>query len=184
MRVRDWSPLGLVRNCWMDNLRPDGALRWKVETIGREGRRVVCGKSAPPRLYPPPVSVKDRWVGPLLVSLVTCSWTYVWLKRTASVVVLGEKLRRVPRTTQTVSEVESGAFFLGSSESVQLCWLSVTGRHVWGPPTGNVRVTYVDWHGKCTCCVDQVFPCMVYIDLNCHNSRIWVIACSWQSSRS
>jgi hypothetical protein len=26
------------------------ALRWKVETTGWEGRRVVCGKQAPPRL--------------------------------------------------------------------------------------------------------------------------------------
>jgi hypothetical protein len=46
----------------LDNWRPDGALSWKVETIGRS--KSGCGKPAPPRLYPPPVSVKDRWVGP------------------------------------------------------------------------------------------------------------------------
>jgi hypothetical protein len=32
------------------NLRPGGPLRWKVKTIGWEGRGVVCGKSTPPRL--------------------------------------------------------------------------------------------------------------------------------------
>jgi hypothetical protein len=43
------SNLGLVgRTCL--NWRPGGALRGKVETIGWEGRRVVCGKSAPSRL--------------------------------------------------------------------------------------------------------------------------------------
>jgi hypothetical protein len=47
-----------------DNLRPGGALRWKGEITGWEGRRVVCGKPAPLRLYLPPVSVKDRCVGP------------------------------------------------------------------------------------------------------------------------
>jgi hypothetical protein len=62
------------------------ALRWKVETAGWEGWRVVCGEPAPLRLYPPPVSIKDRWVEPReqvlnipiaywymgLVSLVAC----------------------------------------------------------------------------------------------------------------
>jgi hypothetical protein len=33
-------------------------------------------------------------------------------------------------------------------------------------------------------CVDQVFSCMVYIDLNRHDSRIWVTACSWLPSCS
>jgi hypothetical protein len=32
------------------NWRPDGALRWKGETAGWEGRRAGCGKPAPPRL--------------------------------------------------------------------------------------------------------------------------------------
>jgi hypothetical protein len=40
--------------CFMDrtwlNWRSGGALRWKVETVGQEGRRVVCRKPAPPRL--------------------------------------------------------------------------------------------------------------------------------------
>jgi hypothetical protein len=32
------------------NWRLDGALRWKVETASWEGRKVVRGKPAPPRL--------------------------------------------------------------------------------------------------------------------------------------
>jgi hypothetical protein len=27
------------------------------------------------------------------------------------------------------------------------------GCHVRGPPIGSVRTTYVDWRGKCMCCV-------------------------------
>jgi hypothetical protein len=53
---------------------------------------------------------------------------------------------------------ESEALFLGSSESVQLCWVSVNGCHVRGPPTGSVCQTYVDWHGKRTWRVGRVFP--------------------------
>jgi hypothetical protein len=53
--------------------------------------------------------------------------TYVGLKRTASVVVLGEKLRQVPWATQLGWEVALEALFLGSSASVQLCWFSVKG---------------------------------------------------------
>jgi hypothetical protein len=148
--------------------------------------------------YPPPVSVKDRGVGTreqVLNVPIACQWygpgkpislllTDVWLKRTASMAVLGEKLRQVPRTIQPGWEVESGAFFLGSSESVQLCWVSVKGCHVWGSPTGSIHWAYVDWCGKRTWHVDQVFPYRVYIDSNRRDSRIWVTACSWLSSSS
>jgi hypothetical protein len=54
---------GIFCRVWL-NWRPGGALRWKVETVSWECQRVVCEKLAPPRLYPPPVSVKDRWVDP------------------------------------------------------------------------------------------------------------------------
>jgi hypothetical protein len=80
--------------------------------------------------------------------------------------VLEEKLRQVPRTTQPGWEVEPGALFLGSSESVQLCWVRVKGCHVRGPPAGSVRRAYVDWRGKHTWHVHRVFPCRVYINLN------------------
>jgi hypothetical protein len=62
----------------------------------------------------PPVSVKDQWVGPceqvLNVPITSSVYgpskpssllsTGAWLKRTASVVVLEEKLRWVPQVTQ------------------------------------------------------------------------------------
>jgi hypothetical protein len=38
---------GLIDGSWL-NWRPGGTLRWKVEAVGWEGRRVVCGKPAPP----------------------------------------------------------------------------------------------------------------------------------------
>jgi hypothetical protein len=119
-----------------------------------------------------------------LVSLVACSSTDVWLKHTAWMTMLGEKLRRVPQTAQPGWEVKSGALFLRSSESAQLCWVSVKGCHVQRPLAGSICVAYVDWRGKRTCRVDQVFLCRVYIDSNHRDSRIWVTACSWQSSRS
>jgi hypothetical protein len=84
------------------------------------------------------------------VSVVAYSSINIWLKCTASMVVLWEKLRRVPRATQPGWEVESGALFLGSSEFIQLCWVSVKGCHVKGPPIESVRVSYVDWCGKHT----------------------------------
>jgi hypothetical protein len=50
MRFRICSLFSSIYNYWMDNLRPGGALRFKVETIGWKGRGMVCGKMAPPRL--------------------------------------------------------------------------------------------------------------------------------------
>jgi hypothetical protein len=43
------SNFGLAGRNWL-KWRPGGALRWKVETVGWEGQRVVCGKSTPLRL--------------------------------------------------------------------------------------------------------------------------------------
>jgi hypothetical protein len=40
---------GLSDRFWL-TWRPGGALRWKVETVGWEGRGVICGKPAPLRL--------------------------------------------------------------------------------------------------------------------------------------
>jgi hypothetical protein len=71
-------------------------------------------------------------------------------------VVLGEKLRWISRSTQSGWEVEPRALFLRSSASVQLSRVSVKGCRVKGPPAGSVRVAYVDWRGKRTCRVYQV----------------------------
>jgi hypothetical protein len=75
------------------------------------------------------VSVKNQGVGTreqVLNVLIACQCygpdkpshllsTDAWLKPTASMVVLGEKLRRVSWATQSGWEVESGALFLRSS---------------------------------------------------------------------
>jgi hypothetical protein len=75
-------------------------------------------------------------------------------------------------------------FFSGAVGSVQIYrWLE-KGYHVRGLPVGSVRRTYVDWHGKRTCRVDQVFSCRVYINSNHCDSWIWVTACSWLPSSS
>jgi hypothetical protein len=90
------------------------ALRWKVETASWEWRGVVCGKSAPPRLQPPPMSIRDRWVAP-----ASKYWTYrshagiygpskpssrhqqmLGFVPTASMVGSGEKLDTDPRIGQ------------------------------------------------------------------------------------
>jgi hypothetical protein len=77
-----------------------------------------------------------------------------------------------------------GALFLRSSDSVQLCRWLVKGYHVWGPSAGSLHRTYMDWRGKSTYRVDQVFPYRVYFDSNRCDYRIWVTACSWQPSSS
>jgi hypothetical protein len=69
--------------------------------------------------------------------------------------------------------------FLRSSGPTQLCWWLCERlphvdhmRYVWswilcGPSVKSV------WH------VDRVFPCRVYINLNCHDYYIWVITYLW-----
>jgi hypothetical protein len=128
------------------------------------------------------VVLSHRWYGSGKPSSLPL--TCAWLKRTASMAVLGEKLRRVPWTTQPGWEVESRALFLRSSPSVQPCWWLMKGYHIRGPPTGSVCRAYVDWHGKRTYRVGQVFPCRVYINSNRHDSQMWVTACSWLPSSS
>jgi hypothetical protein len=90
----------------MDYLRPDGALRWKVEDrrLGRSGS--VMWKAGTSKSIAPSVLVEDRWVGPreqvlnvliacrkygpgkpgIQLSMKTC------LFPTTSLAVMGEKL--------------------------------------------------------------------------------------------
>jgi hypothetical protein len=92
-----------------------------------------------------------------LVSLVACSSIDVWLKCTASMAVLGEKLRQVSRATQSCWEVESGALFLGSSASVQLCWWLMKGCYMRTTWDTYGRGAYTDWARK-VCSVLIKFP--------------------------
>jgi hypothetical protein len=64
------SNFGLFCRSWL-NWRLGGALRWKVETVGWEGRGVVCVKSAPQRLYPCLCQLRTHGLAP-----VSKYWTY------------------------------------------------------------------------------------------------------------
>jgi hypothetical protein len=75
------------------------------------------------------------------------SWllTGAWLKRTASVVMLGEKLRWVPWATQPDWEVESGALFLRSSATVQPYWQLIKGCYALATWDTYGLGPYADW---------------------------------------
>jgi hypothetical protein len=45
-----------------------------------------------------------------------------------------------------------------SSESVQICWVSIKGCHIRRLSAESVCVAYVDRHKKCACPVYQVSP--------------------------
>jgi hypothetical protein len=79
--------------------------------------------------------------------------TDAWLKPTVSLAGLGEKLRRVPWTTQSGWEVESGALFLRSSS---ICpTLLMTYKRL--PRTGTARrkrtpgVHQLEWVAYVSC---------------------------------
>jgi hypothetical protein len=142
----------------IDNLRPSGVLRWKGETTDWEGQEVVCGKSAPPMLYSPPVSVKNQWVGPheQVLNIPIAWWWYgsskpsslslteAWLKSTASLVGLGEKLGTNPWIGQSAwCELYQEPFFSKAVGSVQVCQRLVKGCHVRGLAVGSVHIVLV-----------------------------------------
>jgi hypothetical protein len=156
----------------MDNLRPSGALRWKWRPlVGKVGECDVTSQHLQ-GCSPPLVSVKNRRVGPReqVLNVLIAYWWYepskasslastcAWLKRTASMVVLGEKLRHVPWTTQPGWEVESGALFLGSSTFVQPCWWLTKGCYMWTTWDTYGRGAYADWAWKACGMLVGFFP--------------------------
>jgi hypothetical protein len=144
------------------------------------------------------VLVKDQWVGPREQALnvpIACRWygpgkpssmlsIDVWLCPVLHWLAQRETVYGPADRSAGVLWIMSGALFLRSSDSIQLCRWFVKGCHIWGLPTGSVRRAYVDWREKCMCYIDRVFPYRVYINSNRRDSRIWVTTCSWQSSRS
>jgi hypothetical protein len=100
---------GLITGTWL-KWRPGGALRgmWRQQA-GKVGEW-ICGKPAPPWLKPPPMSVKDRWVGPReqVLNVPVAYWWYgpgkpssrlsieAWLFPTAPLAAVGEKLGTDP----------------------------------------------------------------------------------------
>jgi hypothetical protein len=91
----------------------------------------------------------------------------------ASLAGSGEKLGTDPQIDQPACcGLCREPFFSGVVGFVQICRCLTKGCHVRGPPVGSVRRAYMDWRGKCTCCVGQIFPYRVYIDSNRRDSRI------------
>jgi hypothetical protein len=159
---------------------------------------VVCGKLIPTRLYPLPVLVKDRWIRPreqVLNIPITC-----WYMSLLSLVVsCQQKLNFSPlchwllwerswvrtygsisrRTVDCVESPSSRGQWICSNllmtmRKVAMCWpreICI----VWDYTRTERGMRMACWSG---------FPCRVYINSNHRDSRIWVTACSWQSSRS
>jgi hypothetical protein len=76
---------------------------------------------------------------------------------TASIAVVGEKLGMNSRIGQTsCCGLGQEPFFLGEVTLSNTVDDSMKGFHIRGLPIGSVRVTYVDWCGKCMCRVYQV----------------------------
>jgi hypothetical protein len=59
-------------------------------------------------------------------------------------------------------------FFLRAVVSIQLCWVSIKGCHIWGLPAGSVRG--LAWEAYVLCV--SGFPYRVYIDSNYRDSQI------------
>jgi hypothetical protein len=136
----------------------------------------------------PPVSIKDRWVGPReqVLNVPIACWCYgfskpsslssieAWLKPTASLVGLEDKLGTDPWIGQPTCCGLCRESFFGSSGihpnlSMTHEWLLYIDhvRYIWSMAIHELSVKYV-W------CVGRVFSCRVYIDSNRRDSWIWV----------
>jgi hypothetical protein len=171
----------------MDNQRPSRVLRRKVEDrwLGRSGSGMW--KADTSKFVAPPVSDKDRWVGPReqilnvpityfymsLVNLVACHRQKIDLSLLLHRLCGGEKLNGDPQIGQpTCWGCSQESLFLRNSGIHPN--LSVTHerlldvdhvRYIWSRVIHGPSVESV-W------CVGRVFPYMVYIDLNHHDSQI------------
>jgi hypothetical protein len=168
---RCFTSLTLEAMLRLNNLRLGGALRW---------------------LYPPPVLIKERWVGPceqVLNVPITC-WYMGPVSRCSCVTIWSKPLSPMLRRSwgkkdevtqgdgrtslSMVAKISSGvgACFdlVGTTWNVAMRWPCEI-RMVWDH-TWTERVAC--WLG---------FPYRVYIDLNHRDSRIWVTACLLPSER-
>jgi hypothetical protein len=84
----------------------------------------------------------------------------------------GEKLGTDPRITQPGWGLCRELFFSGAVDLFKSVGDCAKGCQVRGLPVGSVRRVYMAWRWKRMCHVDRVFPCRVYIDSNCRDSRI------------
>jgi hypothetical protein len=144
MRFRVWCPFNLVENVELDNLRPGRALRWKAEDRQLGWSESVKWQASTPKVVAP-LLCRLRTDGLAPSKPNSMSSIGAWLKHTALMVVLGEKLRRVLQATQPGWEVESGALFLRSSTSVQPYWQLMKGCYVLTTWDTYDPGPYMDW---------------------------------------
>jgi hypothetical protein len=86
---------------------------------------------------------------------------------------LGEKLGTDPRIGQPACyELCREPLFLGAVPLSIIVDDFTKDCHVRELPAGSIHQVYVDWHGKHTYRIGQVFPCRVYIDSNHRDSWI------------
>jgi hypothetical protein len=132
------------------------------------------------------VSVKDPWVGPreqvlnvsitcwYMIPVSWCSFVTTWLNLLSSMPRLSRG--RENEVTQDDSQASMSLVAKTSSRCrrpvltswglAKICYTCTT-CDVWSETMRGSRVESV-WH------VVHVFPCRLYIDLNHHDSRIWV----------
>jgi hypothetical protein len=108
-----------------------------------------------------------------LVSQVAGCQQMLGFAPTASLVDSGEKLGTDPRINHpTCCGLCQEPIFSGAVALLNSIANCVKGCHVRRLPAGTIPWAYVDYRGKRTCHVDQVFPCRVYIDSNRRDSQI------------
>jgi hypothetical protein len=101
-------------------------------------------------------------------TVVACSSTDVWLKRTASMIVFKRETDAGPVDHSAGLRAGAGSTFFKSSESIQLCWVSVKGCHVQGLPAESVCGPVQEAYMLCI----SGFPERVYINSNRRDSWI------------
>jgi hypothetical protein len=170
----NWRPSGTLGEKWRSSVGKVG--KWYMESrhiqdcspclcqlridglasranIKRTNRMLIYEPSNPSSLL-----LTVVWLSPLLL------WLWGW-----------EKLDGDTQINQLACwGCSREFFFLVSSDSVQLCWRLREGllyvdrvRYVWSRIIHGLSVKIM-WR------IGRVFPCMVYIDSNRRNSRIWV----------
>jgi hypothetical protein len=120
---------------------------------------VWCEKPAPSRLQPPPVLVKNRWVGPPRASIEctdhilvyrpskpsSMSSTEAWLKPTALLAMRGRETWWGCRSvSRRVGDVVESPYFLGAVGSIQIYRWLVKGYYMWTTWDTYDRGSYVD----------------------------------------
>jgi hypothetical protein len=146
---------------WL-NCRLDETLRWKVKTISWEGRKVVCRKSAPSRLYPrlsrlrtdgftPWASIQTyRLHAGVYGSIKPSSRlsTEVWLSPLLHFLARERNWVRTHGSVSRRAVDYVGSLFSQSSDSVQHRRWCAKGYYVWIKWNTYGPGPYVDWAWK------------------------------------